>query len=175
MTVVRAAPKQRRNWKAQIVLGGLVLFAGVSNYLHNGVVSNKRVPPGYTYRRPKGEYAEIPWSALRKGDWPRGGKPRTPSAVQDLDGKPVMVKGWLLPLHNATAASEFFISTRASGCPFCNPVGVGDLVTLQTKGGRKMEMLDLPVMAFGTLHVATGAPMDQSLYLMTDTTIVVGQ
>jgi hypothetical protein len=175
MAYTRAHSRVGRNWKALAVVGAVVVYGVVQTYLHNGVVSARPLPPGYTYRVPKGDYQEIPWSELRRGQWPRGGKPVTPAGVRELDGKPVKIKGFLLPLHNANEASEFFLSTKMGGCPFCNPVGVADVVMLQTKGGRKMEVINLPVIAHGTFHVASGAATDQSLYTLTDTVLVVGQ
>jgi hypothetical protein len=175
MAHARAHLRWGRKWRALAILVGLGVYAGVLNYRQNNVVSARPIPPGYTYRRPQGDYGELPWSALKRGQWPKNGKPVVAAGVRELDGKPAMVKGFLLPLHNANEASEFFISTRAAGCPFCNPVGVGDVVMLQTKGGLLLPVVNLPVMAYGTLHVATGAATDQALYAMTDTVIVVGQ
>ena len=161
MAYSRAHSKQRQKWTGIAIIGGLVAYAAVQSYLHNGVVSSAPIPAGYTYRAPKSHYEEVTWPTLKQGQWPRGGKPLAPEAVKTLDGQPTLIKGFLLPLHNASASSEFFISTKPGGCPFCNPVGVADVVLLHTHGNRKMEVINLPVMAYGTLHVASGAPTDQ--------------
>jgi hypothetical protein len=44
---------------------------------------------------------------------------------------------------------------------------------VQVKGGRKPSVTDLPICAYGTLHMVTGAPTDSALYTVKDAVLVV--
>jgi hypothetical protein len=165
--------RRRRGQLPLLVVIGLFAYAVVQNYLHNGVVAVHPPPPGYTYRVPRGHYTELLWPDLRRTKWDGKTRPTALPSVSAQDGKLVRVKGFLLPLHEANASSEFFIGFKPAGCPFCNPQGPAELALVQVKGGKKLSVTDLPICAYGTLHMATGAPTDSALYTVKDAVLVV--
>lgn len=171
-----AQVRRRNKYTPLLVLAGFLACGAVQHFMENGVVSVKPPPRGYTYRRPHGEYPELLWTSLKRARWPdRKERPAVPAAIRALDGKPVRTRGFLLPLHNANAASEFFIAINPGGCPFCNPYSVADLVLVRMKSQRKLEICNLPMNAYGTLRIATGGPTDQALYTIEDAVLVISQ
>ena len=159
--------RKRRKKTVGLIVGALVLVMFGKSLAQTIVYSGMPPPDGYSAKPPPEDYTEIKWDDLKKGKWPQQkSKPHVDDAIAALDGRRVHVKGFLLPLHTAGAAAEFFIAATPGGCYFCNPPGVADVVMAHTKDNSKMEATQLPVDVYGTLKLATGAPDDQALYLI---------
>ena len=131
-------------------------------------------PAGYALRPPTGSYASIQWKALQAGQWRVKQKPVVVDAVRQLNGKPVVLKGFLIPLHTPSASSDFFFSERPRGCYFCNPPSISEVVQVTVHGGKEIPFTDLPVTVYGKLKVASGAPTDDMLYSIDDATLTAG-
>ncbi len=48
--------------------------------------------------------------------------------VRALDGQPITVAGFFLPLDTGEASRSFLLSSLAPTCPFCPPPGPADLI-----------------------------------------------
>ncbi len=131
--------------------------------------------PGYVATAPAGVYAALDWTALHQGQWPAGGKPVIPAPVVALTGKAVCLKGFLLPLHQGADSTQFYLAEKPRGCFFCNPPGIADVVELNTLHGARLPVTDWPVTVYGTLHPATGAASDQTLYTIDDAVLHAGR
>lgn len=165
--------RKRRKKMVGLIVGVLVVVMFGKSLAQTIVSSSKPLPDGYVGTPPPESYAEAKWDDLKKGKWNQKSKPRVADDIAALDGQRVHVKGFLLPLHTAGAASEFFIASSPGGCYFCNPPGVAEIVMARTKDDKKMEATQLPVDVYGTLKLATGAPDDQALYLIEHGVFVV--
>jgi len=130
--------------------------------------------PGYAQQAPAGSFVALDWQILQQGRWDDGKPPVVPTPLHALAGKKVRLRGFLLPLHSATAA-QFFISEKPRGCFFCYPPGIAEVVQLNIAGGKQLEITGLPVTAYGTLHPAVDAKTDAALYTMNDTILVAGR
>ncbi len=162
-----------------LFLIGLALSQGGAPRAPRGAFSEPKVNDLVTSRGPaegpQGAFGELKWEDLHAGRWPPKGQPRVVPAVAELAGKPVHLRGFLLPLHQAAEASEFFLAAWPGSCPFCFPPSVSDVVVLVTPGGKKMPLTDLPVDVYGILKLATGGPNDDALYVIRDMTFVVSR
>lgn len=128
--------------------------------------------PGYARQAPAGNYAQLDWKQLHKGDWDYGSKPSLTDSVKRLEGQLVTVHGFLLPLHVPGVSAQFFLSQSPGSCYFCNPPGVAEVVLVNIRGGQQITPTDWPVNVYGRLKVATGAPTDQVLYEVNDAVMV---
>ena len=173
MTDTVTLERKRRKKTVGLIIGALVLVMFGKSLAQTIVYSGKPPPEGYSATPPPEDYTEVKWDDLKQGKWNQKSKPHVVDTVAALDGRRVHVKGFLLPLHTAGAASEFFIASSPGGCYFCNPPGVADVVMARTKDDQKMEATQLPVDVYGTLKLATGAPDDQALYLIEHGVFVV--
>ncbi len=63
-----------------------------------------RHPPGYLEQPPVGEFSALSWPELQRASWIYGHEPVVPKGVTELEGKPVKLRGFLLPLHSARLA-----------------------------------------------------------------------
>jgi hypothetical protein len=162
-----ARRRRRKNLTWALVLGGVLAFA-LGPTLWQTVIVASRPLPGYAAAAPAGEYVELKWGDLRRGKWEPGSKPTVAKTIADNGGKRTKVRGFMLPLHTPGASSEFFLAPSPGGCYFCSPPGVAEIVMLKTHGGAKADVTQLPVEAYGTLRVATGAATDQALYVVED-------
>jgi len=165
--------QQRRRGLAGVVIAGALVVAFGKTALEAVFPEAGPVLPGYAQAPPPGEWADLPWGSLRSGSWEQGKKPRLTEDVAAQVGKPVRLKGFILPLHQAAEASEFFVAKNPGGCYFCNPPGVADVVMVCMAGGRKITPTDRPVYVYGKFRTATGSPDDQSLYVIRDALVSV--
>jgi hypothetical protein len=155
--------KQRRRRDLIFVLGIVVLicFATVGR----GVLQSLFRPdiPGYEKRAPSGNYVPIEWDTLKQGTWALHAAPVVPAAISQVNGHLIVLKGFMLPFHMPGEANEFWIAGRPSGCYYCNPPGVAEVVHVKVAGGKNIMPTDYPVRVFGTLKVAQGKE-DDALY-----------
>ena len=80
----------------------------------------------------------VPWSLLSAVKTRVDGKsmrPVYPSAVQSLDGREVMVQGFMMPLGTGAKQKHFLLSAVPTTCSFCVPAGPEGLVEVRTKIG----------------------------------------
>jgi hypothetical protein len=160
--------KKRARVKFLLLIGGIIgLFAAMQSkaLMH-------RHPPGYLDQPPAGQFQALSWDELQKANWVYGHKPVVPESLRALNGKQVKVRGFLLPLHSAVKGSQFFMSNTPGGCYFCNPPAVNSVVQLNLAGGKELDLCAGAVDAYGTFHVATGAPTDHVLYWMDEVKLV---
>lgn len=165
--------RRRRLRTRALILGAVVLVLCGKSVFQAVTAGTGPLPAGYEFTPPPGQFAELRWDDLRAGNFDRRDKPRIAGPIAALNGKQAQVKGYLLPLHSGSASNEFFMSASPGGCYFCNPLGPAEVVMIQTHKGLKMEVTPRPVLAFGTLRAATGAPTDQALYVMEDSVLVI--
>ena len=165
--------RKRRKKTVGLIIGALVLVMFGKSLAQTIVSSSKPPPEGYSATPPPEDCTEVKWDDLKKGKWNQKSKPHVADAIAALDGRRVHLKGFMLPLHTAGAASEFFIASSPGGCYFCNPPGVAEIAMARTRDGKKMEATQLPVDVYGKLTVATGGPDDQALYLLENGVFVV--
>ncbi|MEI7834330.1 MAG: hypothetical protein WCJ56_14170 [bacterium] len=126
--------------------------------------------PGYADAVPAGNYTPLDWGQLALGDWPMNGKPLIPDPVKPLEGKQVVAKGFILPLHTTGEASEFFLAEKQVGCYFCNRPKISEVIKVKIAGGKNISPVDFPTRVFGTLHLA---PDDGTLYVIDDAVLMV--
>jgi len=78
--------------------------------------------------------------------------------VQDLDGKTIELKGFMMPLDNAEVQKEFVLSANPVGsCFFCTPGGPEAMVEVHAPKGIKFSY-DTIVMS-GVLELVEDDPM----------------
>ncbi len=126
--------------------------------------------PGYADVAPTGSYVPLDWKQLAAGDWPMNEKPLIPDSVKLLDGKPVVAKGFILPLHTTGESNEFFLAEKQVGCYFCSRPKISEVIKVKIAGGKKVMPVDFPTRVFGTLHLA---PDDGSLYVIDEAVMMV--
>jgi len=131
--------------------------------------------PGYVKAVPAGDFAQLDWTQLQQGQWDFKTKPVVPPAVLAQNGKPVTVRGYLLPLHTPGEASQFFVARNPRGCYFCSPPGVAEVVQVNVAGGKLLTPTDWPVSVFGTFKAATGQPGEDMLYTIDDAQLKLGK
>ena len=164
----------RKNVTRLALVGVLALVGGKAAF--DAMFQPMRAaPPGYASVAPQGDWHELAWANLYRGKWEQGHKPVLPDAVAAEVGKPVKLKGFLLPLHDAAESSEFFLAKSPGGCYFCNPPGVAEVVMVSIHGNHKLAPTDLPVNVYGKFSAATGGPDDQCLYVVKDATMAVAR
>jgi hypothetical protein len=159
--------QQRRKRDILIVAVAVVLLLGAA--VGRSVFQSlfEPLPPGYLTAAPAGDFAKLEWDLLLQGQMPFDGDLWVPEAIKTLHGKPVSVRGFLLPLHKPGASSEFFIAPKPRGCYYCNPPGVSEVVQVNIANGDKLQITGHPITAYGTFSVAQ-TTSDAVLYTIND-------
>ena len=52
------------------------------------------------------------------------------AALQRMDGRPIRLSGYMLPVETSTAQQHFVITRRSTGCPFCAPPDLTEAVEI---------------------------------------------
>jgi hypothetical protein len=79
-----------------------------------------------------------------------------PADIKGLDGKKVVIRGFMLPLKvEVEKATEFLIMRNQGACCFGTMPKMNELVSVITKGKGVEPIMDQPVSITGTLHVGT--------------------
>lgn len=170
---------KNRAARRRLVLGlafliPVALFAVANAGFIKGLIFAPTLP-GYVKTAPVGEFAPLDWKQLEQGQWNYRSKPIVPPAVLAQNGKPVVVRGYLLPLHTPGEASQFFVAKNPRGCYFCSPPGVAEVVQVNVAGGRLLTPTDWPVSVYGIFKAATGQPGEEMLYTIDDAQLKIGK
>lgn len=112
------------------------------------------VPKGYQY---------VGFNILSGYDWempdpldPTAKVPKNeiPTSVKALNGKPVYLKGFMLPLDlDAQGVTKFMLNASIDMCYFGAPVRLNDWIMITMKPGKKAKFTHLPTGVWGRLEV----------------------
>ncbi|MEC4594177.1 DUF3299 domain-containing protein [Nitrospirillum amazonense] len=92
-------------------------------------------------------------------------------AVQALEGKPLTIAGFIIPLEQKEKSGHFLLSAMAPSCPFCPPPGPADLMEVKTSA--PIAMTNEPITLTGTLHMV-GDDDNGLYYRLADATLQAG-
>jgi len=169
-----AATWQQRRRRTMLLVLAVILIA-IGFAVGPTVIEAYSVPhvQGYDTAAPQGNFSPLDWDLLAQGDWPRDSQPIMPEQLRTLDEKPVMLKGFALPLHDIGEASTLFVAKFPRGCYFCNPPSIAEIVVVKVADGKKVPLLNRPICVYGTFHAATGSDDDEGLYTVTGAILVI--
>jgi hypothetical protein len=78
-----------------------------------------------------------------------------PQSVQSLDGKKVVIQGFLLPVKmDDGLAVEFLLMRNQSMCCYGVPPKINEWITVRMSGKGVKAIMDQPIAVVGVLHVA---------------------
>jgi len=87
-----------------------------------------------------------------------------PASIKALDGKKVMIKGFLVPIKDVEGLStEFLIVRDQPTCCYSGMTAITEFVSVKVQGKGVATILDQPVTVQGTLHV--GAVLESGYVL----------
>jgi hypothetical protein len=134
---------------ATAVVGALVALAPAESRAQAG-----EAPKGFQY---------VGFNILSGYDWEMpdpldpGAKPPQnviPPSVKALNGKPVYLKGFMLPLDlDAQGVTKFMLNAALDMCYFGAPVRLNDWVMVTMTGTKKAKFTHLPTAVWGVLEV----------------------
>jgi hypothetical protein len=79
---------------------------------------------------------------------------RIPQDVQGLDGKKIIIQGFLLPVKmDDGLAVEFLLMRNQSMCCYGVPPKINEWITVRMNGKGVKAIMDQPIAVAGTLHV----------------------
>lgn len=94
------------------------------------------------------------------GDIANHAKAQIPAEVSSLDGRKVVVEGFLLPVKmNDSLTVEFLLMRNQSMCCYGVPPKVNEWITVQLRGKGVKPVMDQPIAVAGILHVG---PMEEN-------------
>jgi hypothetical protein len=77
-----------------------------------------------------------------------------PQSVQSLDGRKVLIQGFLLPVKmDEGLAVEFLLMRNQSMCCYGVPPKINEWITVQMTAKGVKPVMDQPIAVTGTLHV----------------------
>jgi len=163
--------RRRRDTIITLCVAAVILLALFGKSIVQAVVLPDM--PGYAKVPPGGNFVPLDWKVMKKGKWESNASPTAPAELLAQNGKMVVLKGFLLPLHQGSESSEFYIAENPRGCFFCNPPGMAEIAHVLVAGGTKVAPIDWPVKVYGKFKVATGKGDEATLYAIDDATMVI--
>lgn len=98
-------------------------------------------------------FQETDWNMLRKLDYQTGERP---ADLASLDGKPVKIPGFVVPLDDDAATfSEFLLVPSPQACVHVPPPPPNQMIMVRMKSGTAPKRSWGPVWIMGTLHIAS--------------------
>ncbi len=124
-------------------------LAGYVTYVVKQEGATKRAPVPKT--APDGALI-VRWETI--GDYEFEDGMKLPAEVSDLNGKRVVLTGYMDALGEIENIREFVLTESLSGCCFGSAPNVNQLVLVDFKGAKGAAYSDEPVMVVGTLEVS---------------------
>lgn len=115
----------------------------------------------------------LPWGALDETVVSRGFRVQHLPYVNDLDGLPVSVSGFMQPAR-ADEVSEFVLTEFPIGCWFCDSPGPLQLVQVVAASGKPVPFTRGMVTVTGTLQLNRTDP-ERLLFLVTDANVKLAE
>ena len=100
---------------------------------------------------PDVKYRELPFDLLRSWTYIEGQTP-IPAEIREWDGRPVQMTGFMMPLTQSKAITEFVLVPYLFGCCFGGPPAPNHMVLVRLAGGATTPFLRVPIYARGTFH-----------------------
>jgi tetratricopeptide (TPR) repeat protein len=101
----------------------------------------------------------LPWAAVADTEVGPRGKPAFLKYVEDLDGKQVVLTGFMTPAGNATAElTGFLLTENPVGCWFCEAPGPTRMLAVELADGRTTGPTRTAVKVTGTLRLNKDDP-----------------
>lgn len=99
----------------------------------------------------------LDWSLLAQAGESRfrdGTISRFPAALHGLDGKPVLLSGYMMPFRDGETHGEFLLGAQQFHCPSCM---IGDLTRIvAVKAASPVTLTERPLALRGTLRLLEG-------------------
>lgn len=132
------------------LIGGLTLLPVVAVVIYG---LSKSADGSKTATTAPGDYKEIDWRLLRNLDLQTGEKPAELAA---LDGKPVKIPGFVVPLDDDAASfSEFLLVPSPQACIHVPAPPANQMIMVRMKSGQAPQRSWGPVWIKGTINIAT--------------------
>ncbi|PWC39642.1 DUF3299 domain-containing protein [Azospirillum sp. TSO35-2] len=79
------------------------------------------------------------------------GDPEFPTRVSALDGRPVTVRGFMIPLSDGASHNRFILSANPMGCPACQKPGPSSMIHVHSQ--IPLAATQEPLTLAGTLRL----------------------
>ena len=167
--VVSLSPVDR----AIVILGGVLCAVGIGwgvkssatageraapTFLAGGaapIAPLPRVVPGAPARakapQDVASQAELDWSVINVYEYVEGLKD-LPDAVKAIDGKPVVIRGYLTPLYEFDDIHEFVLVANHMSCCFGVPAGISGQVQVKIASETGLPNTNEPIEVRGTFR-----------------------
>jgi hypothetical protein len=113
----------------------------------------------------------LPWAALTATTLDRQSRPTFPHYLRDLDGKRVMLTGYLQPLGDGPEAGVFLLIEYPVGCWFCEVPEPNGVLVIELAAGKTATFTKNQVKVTGRL-VLNGTDPENYLFTIRDAAIV---
>jgi len=77
-----------------------------------------------------------------------------PDSLLQLDGKTVVINGFMAPYEDLDNLREFMLLSFSVGCFFCVPPAINQVLFIEQKGSQSRPFIDDPITIRGTLHLS---------------------
>jgi len=147
--------QQRR--RRAIFFGVIIAVCVVAFIMKDPIQRTFFTPPGYQRHAPAGNYTMLDWGLMKQVQVNRGRKMNPPPAIAALGGKPVCIRGYIIPLNDGPLTSQEtekpYITEQPSRDLTRRPPVVISTVQAIVAGGQELQVITTPVKVYGTLNL----------------------
>ena len=137
---------------------GCLLFGGASALIVVSIMASRPPMPDHPSKLLEAP-GVVPWYTLTKVSFvQRDGKSALQfgDRIDELDGKPVKLRGYITPLQMGSDQRHFILSPKPPSCAFCIPAGPDEMVEVFSRTPIRYSLE--PVTVTGTFAVLRNDP-----------------
>src|SRR5262245_61629361 len=116
----------------------------------------------------------LPWNVITRTSVDRQYRPTFPKYLRELDGKRVVLTGYMQPLGNELEMSTFLLIEYPVGCWYCEVPDLVAMVLVEMPPGKSRTFTRDPVQVTGTLKLNATDPED-FLYSIQGASVKAGE
>lgn len=169
---MKISKRQLKVLRTTVLVLALLLLPATYSYLQQRAAARKPVA-GPVAPAIEAGYDRLTFELLKSWTYVEG-KSTFPGFITALDGKPVEMLGYMMPLTEIANIKEFLLVPSLWGCCYGQPPAVNHIVAVKMPAGQTTKFCSGPIRIDGQFHVGETKQDGYvvSLYVLTPHKIV---
>ena len=148
---MKISNRQLKLWRTAVLVLALLLLPATYSYMQQRAAARKLVTEPAAPAIEAG-YNRLTFEVLKSWTYVEG-KTTFPGFIKALDGKPVEMLGYMMPLTEIENIKEFLLVPSLWGCCYGQPPAVNHIVAVKMPAGQTTKFYSGPIRIDGRFSV----------------------
>ena len=148
---MKISKRQMKMVRTAVLMMALLLLPATYSYMQQRAAARKPVA-GLAEPAIEAGYDRLTVEVLKSWTYVEG-KTAFPNFIKALDGKPVEMLGYMMPLTEIENIKEFLLVPSLWGCCYGQPPSVNHIVAVKMPAGQTTKFFSGPIRIDGRFHV----------------------